>query len=664
MGKSFLENQHSSCSSYAKDLMRSAFDYFSKNSNSNIILFNNSDNQEEEKIEQIKINESDEMTYKSCVGLYPLKEKGQIYFDYFIDREHFDRKKLFDYIVKSLDYLDSVNGVGIYCLDNLSTNNFLKNKKNIDDLSNKGFKLDAIFCGFHDFSYNPDCVFLLIRNKEKSILSGDEVIISDISGVKDYFTLQKYIDLGGGKIRSSNEINETLSKSKNIGDISAFRDFYESWIECHEDRTLSYEDVVKINEKIISEMGEPIEDSDVVLKYFEYYWMHTVDIKKFRSVELWMTYRMIQHNDYTADGNLYSLKDLVQRKTSIKDKEKHKDKKNTLYLSSWISEQEASNLGKTWWIDKQPLSYFKICLTKRDEFNYRDKYYQQYSVNTDLVLPEYLEYLFLSYAVSQSLHLVIKKYLKDPGPDNIDGYFLTDQEHYNNLVIKLPSIFEQNRRVKTYKVIKEIKKNVDQYLNYLLDIEDSGYTEKRYSQLVDISKKINLISEENSEITKYTKDHENEKIEFKSTWSMNLKNQKKEKDEKFEKGTVLKTICAFFNTKGGTLLVGISDEGKILGIDEEVKTHYSQNYDKFKMHVLTRLDKFFGADRVTPRIKLEIVESGEISGNKKILILHCEKDMGTYLDNEFYVRQNGRTVQLLGKEIINYIERNKNLDSE
>ena len=77
----------------------------------------------------------------------------------------------------------------------------------------------------------------------------------------------------------------------------------------------------------------------------------------------------------------------------------------------------------------------------------------------------------------------------------------------------------------------------------------------------------------------------------------------------------------FLNTKGGTLLIGIDDKVTILGTNEEVKLHYSQNYDKFKRHILTRLDNFFGADRVTAKIKLEIEKSGIISGSKIVVIL-------------------------------------------
>ena len=656
----FLRNHNPINSPTAEKLILSAFDYFSQNYKKNIILTNNSDNQDEEKIQQLKINDSNEITCKSCVGLYPLEGKGRIYFDSFCSYPN-NQDKLFEYIVKSLHYLDSENGIGIYCVDNLSANHFLKNIQNIYDLRSKGYGVDAIFCGDAYDSVDPDFVLLLIRNEEKNIFHNNEVMISGLDAVTDYFFLQKYIDLGGGKIKSRDDIDLIKTIQEKNGDSWVFQDLADSWIEYHDDKNLSMEECDAIAEKISSIMNGRQEDN--VWGYFEYYSSWTVDIENFPSVQIWMTYQMVDQKDFSQPGKFYLFKDLVQKKLKI-DNKKHKDRKNTIYLTSWISTQEASNLSQKWWLHNPPLSHFKICLTKRHEFNYDDTWYKQYKVNTNLVLPEYLEYLFLSDTVSNSLSIVMPpSFLSEHnGPNDIDGHDLTEEEQYNNLVFKLPSVFEQNKRIKTYKVIKEIKNDADNFLNILLDTEDSYWIERKYNQLLDIKKKINLLNKENSEILKYIKDHENEKIEFKSTWSMNLKHPNKKKDEKLEKDSVLKTICAFLNTNGGTLLVGIDDDGKIFGTEEEVKKYYDQNYDKFKRHILARLDKFFGADRVTTRIKLEIEESGEISGSKNVLILKCEKNIGTYLDNDFYVRQNGRTVQLLGEQIINYIESNKSPD--
>ena len=55
-------------------------------------------------------------------------------------------------------------------------------------------------------------------------------------------------------------------------------------------------------------------------------------------------------------------------------------------------------------------------------------------------------------------------------------------------------------------------------------------------------------------------------VEFKATGRKNLYSKKK--DPKVE-WAVVKTLCAFLNSDGGTLLTGVGDDGKIVGIEED-----------------------------------------------------------------------------------------------
>ena len=56
---------------------------------------------------------------------------------------------------------------------------------------------------------------------------------------------------------------------------------------------------------------------------------------------------------------------------------------------------------------------------------------------------------------------------------------------------------------------------------------------------------------------------ENERVEFKSTLRWNLRAEKKDKAITHAS---LKTIAAFLNTDGGILLIGVADEGTLLGL--------------------------------------------------------------------------------------------------
>ena len=60
---------------------------------------------------------------------------------------------------------------------------------------------------------------------------------------------------------------------------------------------------------------------------------------------------------------------------------------------------------------------------------------------------------------------------------------------------------------------------------------------------------------------------ESKTLEFKSTLRWNLKENRQ--DDKFITHAVLKTVAAFLNTDGGDLLIGVADDGAIVGIEAD-----------------------------------------------------------------------------------------------
>ena len=85
---------------------------------------------------------------------------------------------------------------------------------------------------------------------------------------------------------------------------------------------------------------------------------------------------------------------------------------------------------------------------------------------------------------------------------------------------------------------------------------------------------INLITQE-----------EGTHLEFKS--SLRYDRDTKQRNQALEM-VVLKTICAFMNAEGGTLLIGLSDDNQVIGIDEDYTIIKSHNRDGFQ-NLLMRL---------------------------------------------------------------------------
>ncbi len=126
------------------------------------------------------------------------------------------------------------------------------------------------------------------------------------------------------------------------------------------------------------------------------------------------------------------------------------------------------------------------------------------------------------------------------------------------------------------------------------------------------------------------KEGEGERLEFKSTVRTNLHTG--EKDKKIEHSN-LKTICAFLNSKGGTLLIGIDDKGKIFGIE---KDNFIDN-DRLQLHVSNIIKQKIGKEN-SHLTSIEIIKINK----KNIVKISCKKSKKPILlreekEEQFYI---------------------------
>jgi hypothetical protein len=73
---------------------------------------------------------------------------------------------------------------------------------------------------------------------------------------------------------------------------------------------------------------------------------------------------------------------------------------------------------------------------------------------------------------------------------------------------------------------------------------------------------------------------ESERVEFKSTARVNLRTGAK--DERMEQ-VVAKTVCAFLNADGGTLVIGVDDLGRPLGLAPDLATMKAPDVDRYEL---------------------------------------------------------------------------------
>lgn len=146
---------------------------------------------------------------------------------------------------------------------------------------------------------------------------------------------------------------------------------------------------------------------------------------------------------------------------------------------------------------------------------------------------------------------------------------------------------------------------------------------------------------------------ESDKLEFKSSLRWDYNNSSINKDLE---DIVAKIVVGFLNTKGGILLIGISDDKKVMGIEKDIESLPKKNPDSFIRHLTQIINQKIGIN-YSRYIKIKIV--------KYLDKLICKIDVNPSLEpsylkkkeeDEFYIRIEALTKALKLSEAVRYIE--------
>jgi len=147
---------------------------------------------------------------------------------------------------------------------------------------------------------------------------------------------------------------------------------------------------------------------------------------------------------------------------------------------------------------------------------------------------------------------------------------------------------------------------------------------------------------------------ESKTLEFKSTLRWSLKEDRQ--DDKGVTHAALKAIAAFLNTEGGDLLIGVADDGSIVGIERD----RLENDDKFMRHLAQVVRNGLG-DRAGTCIdpKMQVVQG------RTVCVVSCQrspepvflkwKGLEAAPDGDFFVRSGPGTVKLPPESAREYI---------
>ena len=145
--------------------------------------------------------------------------------------------------------------------------------------------------------------------------------------------------------------------------------------------------------------------------------------------------------------------------------------------------------------------------------------------------------------------------------------------------------------------------------------------------------------------------------EFKETFRYDVKTERVNKSLKF---MVSKAICAMLNNQGGKVLIGVTDDKRIVGVERDMKTYGKGEPSNLLDKLLIDINKHI-TDTVGISYKRFLsIEPIEIFGK---IILKVEVtptyEPVFHSDGVFYVRDGPRIIPLSGKQMGEYISNRK-----
>ena len=152
---------------------------------------------------------------------------------------------------------------------------------------------------------------------------------------------------------------------------------------------------------------------------------------------------------------------------------------------------------------------------------------------------------------------------------------------------------------------------------------------------------------------------ESDELEFKSTlrWDINAGEINKKIEE-----VILKTVAAFANSRGGTLLIGVDDEGGVLGLEHDYRSLGDVDRDKFELHLRNLLNQQFGTGFITNKVQIVFHEVEErevcqidVTPAKEPMILKFKNKNGQTIE-KFYARSGNSSQEIPLSEMNAYIK--------
>jgi hypothetical protein len=344
------------------------------------------------------------------------------------------------------------------------------------------------------------------------------------------------------------------------------------------------------------------------------------------------------------------------------------------------SDYPSGKSGKTFWRNKN--YYFKKGLS----YSFRGEYSPTFRLNSfgaiDVNGPciffknEISDFNYLGLLSSKLFKYLFKLFIQhtvasDAEPISDSPIILNDA-----FKILVNSIIENQKINPRYNYFAKEQKEIDQLVYELYGLNDEDINEvetwfaRRYPKLANyayyqtaeelLQKQLQQVNA-NDKIKQLLANGESKTVEFKSTLRYCLKQNN---PQKYVEHSAIKNLAAFLNSEGGTLFIGVDDDGNILGLENTDFASFKgdNKKDEFVKHFDNLIQNYFGNDMVHKfKVEFETIDSKTIAlihikdkATAPVIITNPEKNN----QEEFYVRRNASAIALTMYEMLNYSKEN------
>lgn len=149
------------------------------------------------------------------------------------------------------------------------------------------------------------------------------------------------------------------------------------------------------------------------------------------------------------------------------------------------------------------------------------------------------------------------------------------------------------------------------------------------------------------------RDGESQYLEFKASFSWDYRKNSINRDLN---KAVMKNVAGFMNTSGGVILVGVADNGEILGLEQEFQSQRKPDVDGFENGFNVTFSNMIGAEyRHYLKVDFEVIDGKTVC---RLVVLPAPEPVYLTLKSgeEFYIRTGNSSQPLTISQAVKFIQ--------